>query len=214
MNVPPGWAIISHTSATVTSYTHLFPFALSSYHYVTTKNHVSKWITLLMWAKLRIRWARRSSVEIRMSHDMKTLSALLVLCEANPPVTDGYPLKEGVRCFLCYWLLNKQSSCLWFDTHVTFTLMPPSLGTGYSQHWNMSAAHNYDETRFRFEIIWDITVALSAIYKQIMWIELNTGLMAGMKGWFRRIKTVKRHPKSDMLQLSSTFEPRPLTISA
>ena len=55
-------------------------------------------------------------------HQMETFSALLALCERNPPVTGGFhsqrPVTESFDVFLDLHLnkrLNKQSRCLWFE---------------------------------------------------------------------------------------------------
>ena len=56
-------------------------------------------------------------------HQMETLSAWLVLCEGNPPVTGGFPLQRPVtRSFGVFFdlrlnkRLSKQSRRLWFET--------------------------------------------------------------------------------------------------
>ena len=56
-------------------------------------------------------------------HQMKTLSALLALCEGNPPVTGGFPSQRPVtRSFDVFFdlrlnkRLSKQSRCQWFGT--------------------------------------------------------------------------------------------------
>ena len=57
-------------------------------------------------------------------HHMETLSALLALCEGNPPVTGGFPSQKasntGFGVFFNAILdkpLGKQSSCGWFEIH-------------------------------------------------------------------------------------------------
>ena len=54
-------------------------------------------------------------------HEMETLSALLALCEGNPPVTGGFPLKRQWRGVVFFDLrlnkhLSKQSRCRWIET--------------------------------------------------------------------------------------------------
>ena len=56
-------------------------------------------------------------------HQMKTFSALLALCEGNPPVTGGFPSQRPVtRSFDVFFhlhmdkRLNKQSRRRWFET--------------------------------------------------------------------------------------------------
>ena len=51
---------------------------------------------------------------------METLSAVLALWEGNPPAIGGFPSQkvgDALRWFVVKMdkLLNKQSSCLWFD---------------------------------------------------------------------------------------------------
>ena len=48
---------------------------------------------------------------------MVILSTLLALCVGNPPVTGGFPTHRQVKwSFDVNKLLNKQSSCQWFET--------------------------------------------------------------------------------------------------
>ena len=56
-------------------------------------------------------------------HQMETFSALLVLCDGNPPVTSGFPSQRPVtRSFDVFFdlclikRLNKQSRRRWFET--------------------------------------------------------------------------------------------------
>ena len=56
-------------------------------------------------------------------HQVETVSASLVLCEGNPPVTDDFHSQRSVkRSFDVFFdvrpnkRLNKQSICRWFDT--------------------------------------------------------------------------------------------------
>ena len=58
-------------------------------------------------------------------HQMETFSALLVLCDGNPPVTGGFPSQrvsdfDGTLLFIFDLCLNKrlskQSTSLWFET--------------------------------------------------------------------------------------------------
>ena len=58
-----------------------------------------------------------------MRHDMVTISALLALCEWNPPVSGGFPSQrtnniDRRRFFsICSnKMFNKQSSCQWCET--------------------------------------------------------------------------------------------------
>ena len=53
-------------------------------------------------------------------YDMETLTALLVLCEGNPPVTGGFPSQRPIMLEFCWCLccwpeqsVEKQLSCLW-----------------------------------------------------------------------------------------------------
>ena len=56
-------------------------------------------------------------------HQMETFSALLVLCEGNPPATDGFPWQRPVTLnFVVFFDLclnkrsSKQSTCRWCET--------------------------------------------------------------------------------------------------
>ena len=61
-------------------------------------------------------------VSWRWRHDWETLSALLALCEGNPPVTGEFPSQRtsNLELWCCHCvslkkMLNKQSSCRWFQ---------------------------------------------------------------------------------------------------
>ena len=73
----------------------------------------------------------------RWRHQMETFSALLALCEGNPPVTGGFPSNRPVTWNLSFFdvLLNKrlnnQWSCRRFEAPwclCDVTLMPASVG--------------------------------------------------------------------------------------
>ena len=74
-------------------------------------------------------WTRRGSAgnvfcscRTLLRHQMGTFSALLALCEGNPPVTGGFPSQRPVtRSFDFFYLclnkrLSKQSRRQWFET--------------------------------------------------------------------------------------------------
>ena len=59
----------------------------------------------------------------RWSHQMETFSAVLALCEGNPPVTGGFPSQRPVTLSFDVFLhlrlnkrLNEQSRRHWFET--------------------------------------------------------------------------------------------------
>ena len=74
-------------------------------------------------------------------HGMETLSALLVICEGNPPVTGGFPSQMASDAGFGVLfdvnlndLLSKQSGCRWFEmpwrssgVHVYFTGIGPMI---------------------------------------------------------------------------------------
>ena len=81
------------------------------------------WITGSRWRKKSAWWR----------HQMETFSALLALCEGNPPVTGGFPSQRSVtRSFDDFFHLrlnkwsSKQSRRRWFETPLR-----PSW-----RHWN------------------------------------------------------------------------------
>ena len=87
----------------------------------------AQWIKCYQWLACLV-VSHKSETEMRcaivghgnVSHDMEMLSALLALCEGNPPVTGGFPSQRAsnVKLHVLFpvsltKLLNKQSSCLW-----------------------------------------------------------------------------------------------------
>ena len=84
---------------------HIFPLSIISRHEYGTLPHGKK--------------IKDRAVAYR--HQMETFSALLALCEGNPPVTGGFPPQRPVtRSFDVFFDLNKrlskQSRCRWFET--------------------------------------------------------------------------------------------------
>ena len=64
-----------------------------------------------------------STIMSRWRHQMETFSALLALCEGNPPATGGFPSQRSVtRSFDVFFdeslnrQLNIQWNCRWFET--------------------------------------------------------------------------------------------------
>ena len=78
--------------------------------------HVTDWCIVLFCIQFRIQQTRslwhlqnvhRKSASLNGKHQMETFSALLALCEGNPPVTGGFPLQRPVgrsfAFFICAW---------------------------------------------------------------------------------------------------------------
>ena len=68
-------------------------------------------------------WLFSTHIMMARRHQMETFSALLALCEGNPPVTDGFPSQRPVsRSFDVFFDVrlnkrpSKQSRCSWFET--------------------------------------------------------------------------------------------------
>ena len=80
-------------------------------------------------------------------HQMEAFSALLALCEGNPPVTAGFPLQRPVtRSFVVFFdlhlnkQLSKQSRPWWFETtsrHYNVTVMNRQLLTNNEIYTHM-----------------------------------------------------------------------------
>ena len=88
-----------------------------------------------LWFKTLLTWWR---------HRMETVSALLNLCEGNPPVTGRFPSQRPVtRSFDDFFdvrqnkRLSKRSRCWWFET-------PWRLLWRHRSKW-----HHFDESRLR-----------------------------------------------------------------
>ena len=79
--------------------------------------HTKEARKLLIWGiQYPVRWWSSNSTWWR--HQMETFSALLALCEGNPPVTVGFPSQRPVmRSFdvLFEQWLGKQSIRWWFE---------------------------------------------------------------------------------------------------
>ena len=82
--------------------------------------HMHESIRLLCPAKRRVWYALLYGQVLTMhDHQMETFSALLAICEANPPVTGGFPLQRPLTRSFDYFFdrpLNKQSRHWWFET--------------------------------------------------------------------------------------------------
>ena len=106
----------------------------------------------------------------RWRHDVETISALLAICEVNPPVADGFPSqrvsKTGFGVFFGVRLnkrLSKQSTCQWYKM---------SWRLWHTFPWNLlsnalSGIQHADWAHFETFRCWKVFIECRYIYMHI-----------------------------------------------
>ena len=103
----------------------------------------SSWQTRWLPAATHSSQVRRT-VNSPWRHDLETFSALLALCEGNPPVTGGFPSQRTSNAEMFFFdiplnkRMNKHLSCRWFEMPWRFYYIVVIWHTEARTKWSLT----------------------------------------------------------------------------